>query len=145
MLFEIHDFLSNRCDDGGVRHTDHRHFVIDELQGRFVNLGALALIDSLFSLQDQLAYKYDARMNRLLELLTSQKVILAVSQASNEAAFSTRNPWYCMQSDGDCTCTSLGTTVFTQEVKAELKTLLTFFAQDTQHQLQKVIESITTP
>ena len=101
--------------------------------------------EEIASLQDQLALKYEARINKLLELLTSQEVIRAVAQASNEAVFATRNPLNCIQSDSACLSTSLGTTVFTQEVKAELKTLLTFFAQDVQHQLEKVTERIVTP
>jgi hypothetical protein len=50
-----------------------------------------------------------------------------------------------MQSDSDCLSTSLETTVFTQEVKAELKTLLTLFAQDVQYQLEKVTDRLATP
>ena len=107
--------------------------------------GSKELEKEITSLQDQLAFKYEARMNRLLALLTTQEVIRSLAQASNQAVFATRNPWDCIQSDSDCLSTSLTTTVFTQEVKTELKTLLTLFAQDIQHQLKKVRERITTP
>jgi hypothetical protein len=115
-------------------------------EGTFLNLqGSQELEEEIASLQDQLAYKYETRMNKLLELLTSQEVIRAVAQVSNEAVFSTRNPLHCVQSDIDCLSTSLGTTVFTQKVKAEMGTLLTFFAQDLQQQLKKGTERLTAP
>ena len=53
VLLEVHHIISNRCDDRGVRYTNHRDFVIDELQSCFVDLGALVLVDGLFSLQHQ--------------------------------------------------------------------------------------------
>jgi hypothetical protein len=115
-------------------------------EATFLNLQeSKALKEEITALQDQLAFKYQARMNRLLALLTSQEVIQAVAQASNQAVFATRNPFNCIQSDSDCLSTSLGTTVFTQEVKAELKTLLTLFTQDVQNQLRKVTEGIVAP
>jgi hypothetical protein len=97
------------------------------------------------SLQDQLTFNYEARMNSLLELFTSQEVIRAVTQASNESVFATRRPLDCFQANSHCPTSSLGTTIFTQEVKAELKTLLTVFAQDVQHPLKQLTERLTTP
>jgi len=115
-------------------------------EATFLNLqGSKELEKEMDSLQDQLALKYEARMKKLLELLTSQDVILAVAQASNEAIFATRTPLHCIQSGIDCPSTSLGTIIFTQEVKTELNTLLTFCAQDVQQQLKKVTEGLITP
>ena len=115
-------------------------------EGTFFNLqGSQELEEEISSLQDQLAYKYDARINKLVELLTSKEVIRAVAKASNAAVFATRNPLNCVQSDIDCFSTAFGTTVFTQEVKAELNTLLTFFAPDVQQQLKKVTERLAPP
>jgi hypothetical protein len=107
--------------------------------------GSKELEEEISSLQNQLVSKYEARINKLLELLTSREVILAVAQASNEAVFTVRNPWNCIQPDSDCLRTFMEATVFTQEVKAELKELLTFSTQDIQPQLTKVTENLTTP
>ncbi len=101
--------------------------------------------EELSSLQDYIDHTYGDSIRALKKQLTSQEVMLTVAQASNKTLFATRNPVNYTQSDGDCLSASVAATVFTEDVKAELKTLLDSFAQDVQPQLKKITESITTP
>jgi len=101
--------------------------------------------EELSSLQDHIDHTYGDRIRALKKHLTSQEVMLTVAQASNKTLFATRNPVNYTQSGGDFLSASVAATVFTEDVKAELKTLLDSFAQDVQPQLKKITESITTP
>ena len=119
---------------------------VTEEGGDLLNLQQSQEIEKeLSSLQDYIDHTYGNRIKTLKNRLTSQEVVITVAQASNKTLFATRNPVNCTQPDGDCLSASVGTTVFTEDVKAELKTLLNSFAQDVQPQLKKITESITTP
>jgi len=119
---------------------------VAEEGGDLLNLQQSQEIEKeLSSLQDYIDYTYGNRIKALKNRLTSQEVVMTVAQASDKTLLPTRNPVNCTQPDGDCLSASVGATVFTEGVKAELKTLLNSFAQDVQPQLKKITESITTP
>ena len=108
---------------------------ITEEGGDFLNpQQSQELEKELSSLQDHIDQAYGSRVNTLTTLLTSREVMLTVAETSGKTVFP----------DGDYHITSMGTTVFTEEVKAELRTLLNSFAQDVQPQLIKITEKITT-
>jgi hypothetical protein len=86
----------------------------------------------LSSLQNHIDQTYARRVNTLTTLLTSREVMLTVAEASRKAVFP----------DSDYHITSMETTVFTEDVKAELRTLLDSFAQDVQPQLIKLTEKL---
>lgn len=88
----------------------------------------------LFSLQNYIDQTYGSRVNMLTTLLTSREVMLTVAETSNNTVFP----------DGNYHIASMGATVFTEEVKAELRTLLNSFAQDVQPLVIKITEKITT-
>ena len=50
---EVHDVFLRRPDDGRMRYRNDGAFVIDQLQGLFVNFGSLGLVYGLFSLKHQ--------------------------------------------------------------------------------------------
>ena len=119
-----------------------RHGV--EGRGDLLNLKQSQEIEKeLSSLQDHIDHTYGNRINTLTKLLTSREVKLTVAQTSNKMLFTTGKP--ATQPDGNCLITPMGTAVFTEEVKSELKTLLNSFFQDVQPQLMKITERITTP
>jgi hypothetical protein len=108
---------------------------LTEEGGDFLNPQRSKEIENeLSSLQENIDHTYGSRVNKLTTLLTSREVILTVAETSGKTVFP----------DGNYHITSMGTTVFTEEVKAELRTLLDSFVQDVQPQLMKITEKITT-
>ena len=116
-------------------------FTIEE--GSLLNLKQSTEFEKeLSSLQDYVTQKYSPRIQRLLEQLTSRETMTTVTHISNTAAFTTRNP---LSSEIDSLSVSIGETVFTEEMKTELNTLLSSFAQDMQPLLKQITERITNP
>ena len=81
---------------------------ITEEGGDFLNpQQSKELEKELSSLQDYIDHTYSTRMNTLTTLLTSREVLLTVAETSKNTVFP----------DGDYHIASMGTTVFTEEVK----------------------------
>ena len=116
-------------------------FTIEE--GSLLNLKqSTEFKQELSALQDHLTKKYSTRINMLLKQLTSREIMTTVTHISNKGAFAIGSP---VSSEFDSLSTSIGDTVFTEEMKAELNTFLSSFAQDMQPLLKSITEQIVTP